>query len=137
MIKAKGNLIILALLTLPFLIALYNVAFGEARVNWPFYLGGLFIIVCWILFALNKSKNFRKILGITLIGGTINLLQFSDWMFEMNLSFTPNESEYILGGLNLFLLLMTVFYCYVNSESIFRVIRSATNNSDDDNEKSN
>lgn len=131
MIKKYNTEIVLIVLTLFILEGIIQTTFYEYSTSWQFYSGAALTVLFWILYFL-KISRLKTIIGIGLLLGFMNLIEFTYYHLTFALSWTPPGHVFTSIGFQPFIFLTLMFFILTNSKRVGELVRSFTARSNEE-----
>jgi hypothetical protein len=135
MIRKYSAEIVLIVLTIFIIQGLFQTIIGDAYASWQFHFGAALTALLWILYFL-KIKRIKTIIGIGLILGFLNIIEFTYYHLTFVFSWTPPGHIYTSVGFQPIIFFLLLFFVFTNSKRVIELIGSISSNDTEINKQS-
>lgn len=133
MIKKYSTEIVLVVLTMFILEGLFQTIIGNYSTGWQFYLGIVLVVLFWGLYFFKKNI-LKRILGMGLVLGFFNIIEFTYYHFIFGFSWSPPGQIFTSVGIQPFIFILFLFFLFTNSKKVISLLASLSTKSSEENE---
>jgi hypothetical protein len=125
MIKKYSLEIVLIVLSIFILEGLIQTFFGDYTTDWQFYVGAGILVLFWVFYFI-KIRRLKTIVGIGLILGFLNIIEFTYYHLNFAFSWTPPGQIFTIIGFQPIIFFLLIFFLATNSKRVIELIGSIT-----------